>query len=146
MKKIAPFVLLVVLAITACASLPIIIAASVEAAAEALQWIDRIDQHMAVVDAVDPAVARRARDASSKARAVAECVQSRGHDCGDLERELRALLSAAAPLGVRELPPGLPPGLLGAQPDGTLAVPPACEIVRGAEACGASSAPGGGAL
>jgi hypothetical protein len=127
----------VVLALTlGCAGALPFVAATVEAAAEAIRWIDRIDQHMASVEAVDPAVAQKARDASAKARAVAECVQSRGTDCGDLERELRELMSAAEPMGVTALPPGMPEGLLGASlPDGTLGVPPACEIVRGAEAC-----------
>lgn len=155
-------VLVVLLAgLCACAAALPFIAAAIpiaERAERALDWIVQVERHVApTLDAVDKPTADAVRTAIPKARAAAVAVRDCGRaaqdtggviDCAraldDLQRELEALFGAARPLGVQQVDE---PGLLGAPPDGVgvLGVPSACAIVRGAAACGASAAPGGGA-
>ena len=142
---------------TGCAAALPIIAAAIPIADRALDWISQVERHAEpLLDAVDAPTAQAVRDGIPIARSAALAVRNCGLaaqggskvDCAEqlatLERELDKLFGAARPLGV--MPVG-EPGLLGAPPGGAgiLGVPRACEIVRGAEACGASPAPAQGA-
>lgn len=127
------------------AALPVIVTAAA-IASEAVRWIDAVADFVA--PRVDADHARAVSDAVVRARAAAAALEhaARGAQAADgadvatarreLEAALAALFRACEPYGVRQLGRA-PQPTLGARPDGTLGVPSACEIVRGAEACGA---------
>lgn len=127
------------LVLTSCAAALPFIAAAVAVADRAAEWIDRVEAHAEpLIAAVDAATAQRVVDAIRVARAATAQVRERGKaaERGDyesaldgLEAALSELFAAGRPLGVEQVPAGL----LGAQRDGVLGVPPPREIVRGAE-------------